>query len=189
MSTRFANGEPIVLIGPMKTGKTVVGRLLAHRLGCAFVSLDQLERHYAKVVGFDEHLASVIQSRQGDLAWYQYRRGFFDEVVVRFLAEHTHGVLELGGGHPILPDDEKQARVNQALAPFGNVVLLLPTSDIRESLAILKQRQKPEHLNPDLNELFLSDSRYFDLAKLVVYTQGKSADETCDEIIASLESQ
>ena len=55
-------------------------------------------------------MAAALQTEQGDLAWYTYRRSFFDAVVVQFLAEHAHGILELGGGHPILPDDEKQSR-------------------------------------------------------------------------------
>ena len=132
-------------------------------------------------------MAADLQTEQGDLAWYTYRRSFFDEVVVQFLSEHRHGVLELGGGHPILPDEEKQIRVNKALAPYRNVVLLMPKEDVQASITILKQRQKPEHLNPDLNELFLQDRRFLDMAKFVVYTQGKSANETCSEIIGFLE--
>jgi hypothetical protein len=125
-----------------------------------------------------------IRAEQGIAAWYAYRRDFFDEAVVRFLAEHRHGVLELGGGHPILPDEQKQARVKEALASCRNVVLLLPVPDLVRSLAILKTRQKPEHLDPDLNEMFLQDRRYFELARFVVYTQGQSPEQTCQSILA-----
>jgi shikimate kinase len=182
----FTNNEPIILIGPMKCGKSTVGKLLAEQLNQPFISLDQLEHHYSQAVGFDDHVAAALQKTQGDLAWYTYRRGFFDEAVIRFLRDYTSGVLELGGGHPILPDADKQARVNEALAPFRNVVLLLPDASLQTSLNILKQRQKPERLHPDLNELFLEDNRFFELAKFVVYTQDKSPTEVCQKIIEIL---
>jgi shikimate kinase len=175
--------EVIILIGPMKTGKTTVGGKIAKQLGQTFTSLDKLEHEYAEFAGFDETFASKIKSIQGDLAWYSYRRQFFDEAVARFLLEHNHGVLELGGGHPILPDNGKQLRVNRILEPYHNVVLLMPVADVQESLAILKHRQKPERLHPDLNELFLQDNRFFDLAKQVVFTHGKSPGKTCQEIL------
>jgi shikimate kinase len=174
--------EPIILIGPMKAGKTTVGRLLAEKLACPFTSLDRLERGYTVPVGFDESEAAAIHQQQGVLAWYSYRRAFFDEAVVRFLAEYTTGVLELGGGHPIVPDEAKQQRIAEALASYRHVILLLPTPDIQEALKILCERQKPEHRNPDLNELFLADDRFFRLAKQVVYTEGKTPAEICEEI-------
>ena len=38
--------EPIILIGPLKAGKTTIGTRLAARLDCSFVSLDRLEKQY-----------------------------------------------------------------------------------------------------------------------------------------------
>ena len=189
MTQNAADNEPIILIGPMKAGKTTVGRLLAAWLHRSFSSLDRVERHYTEAFGFDAHLADTIQRTQGDWAWYSYRRQFFAEAVVQFLAEHASGVLELGGGHPILANEIHQARVDHALAPFQHVVLLLPTPDIEASLRILKARQKPAHLNPDWNEAFLHDDRYFRLAKHVIYTEGQTPEATCQEILARMERQ
>jgi hypothetical protein len=154
-------------------------------LDCPFISLDRLERTYTAAVGFDETKAAELQRQQGDLAWYSYRRTFFDEAVVRFLAGHAEGVLELGGGHPIAPDETRQQRINQALAPYRHVILLLPSPDLGESLKILNQRQKPEHRHPDFNEIFLADHRFFQLAKQVIYTKNKTPDQVCDEIIST----
>jgi shikimate kinase len=180
------NNEPIILIGPMKTGKTTIGRRLASQLNCSFTSLDKLEFLYANAFGYDPTLAASIQSKQGDFAWYTYRRRFFADIVIQFLAEHRQGVLELGGGHPIAPDAAGQAKISQALKHFKRVILLMPDPDIQESLTLLKLRQKPERLNPDLNELFLMDNQFYKMAKYVIYTNGKSAAETSDEIIKTL---
>ena len=181
--------EPIIMIGPMKAGKTTVGKLLAEQLDLPHISLDRFEKQYTEPVGYDDTLAQKLQAEEGDLAWYSYRRTFFDTAVTSFLAEHTKGVLDLGGGHPILPDAAKQARVNEALAPYRNVVLLLPTADLQESIQILKPRQRPEYLNPDLNEIFLADHRFVQMAKYVFYTEGKTPEETCIEIIQTLDSE
>lgn len=184
-----AREEAIILIGPMKAGKTTVAKLLAERLNRPFISLDRLERKYTAAVGFDEETAAMIQSREGDWAWCSYRRQFFADAVVRFLTEHLIGVLELGGGHPIAPDDEQQTRIAQALAPFPHVILLLPMPDRAEALQILRERQKPEHVvEGDWNEEFLRDDTFVRLAKHVVYTVDKSPVEICDEIIAQLET-
>ena len=179
-----AENGPIVLIGPMKAGKSTVGKLLAERLDLPFVSLDDVERKYAQEAGRDPQVERDIWTERGVAAWYAYRREFFDEAVVRFLAEHSRGVLELGGGHAILPDERRQARVNEVLARCATVVLLLPKPDLQESLAILKTRQGPDRRDIDFNEMFLEDRRYFQMAKFVIHTDGLSPEETCARILA-----
>jgi shikimate kinase len=184
--TAHQNPYPIILIGPMKAGKTTVGKLLAKQLGCVFNSLDLDEVRYAGEVGYKQRIAEEIRQEQGVTAWYEYRRKHFDHVVIRFLQEHPSGVLELGGGHPILPTPEQQLRVNRALAPISSVFLLIPLDDLARSKFILLERQRPERRNPDLNDLLLADRRFFELAKRVIYTYGSSPEETTEEILAIL---
>jgi shikimate kinase len=184
MTQPVATTESIILIGPMKAGKTTVGKQLAQMLSCSFVSLDRLERTYTEACGFDAALAADLSQKSGAWAGYSYRRQFFAEAVARFLTEYTNGVLELGGGHPIAPDAEQQSRIEEALQPHRNVVLLLPSRDKEESLATLRSRQKPEHLGEgDWNEAFLKGDQFVRLAKYTVYTAGKSPTATCEEII------
>ena len=58
--------EPIILIGPLKAGKTTVGKALAKRLGCAFSSLDRLERQYTVPAGFDTEKLEYLRETRGD---------------------------------------------------------------------------------------------------------------------------
>ncbi len=51
----------IVLIGPVRTGKSTLGRLLAQALGLPQVSLDEIRLRYYKEIGFDEALAAEIR--------------------------------------------------------------------------------------------------------------------------------
>lgn len=175
--------EPIILIGPLKAGKSTVGKLLAEQLKLPFYSLDALEKRYTIPAGFDEAVAEDIRWQSGAWAWYGYRRQFFADAVIQFLAEHGEGVLELGGGHPILPDAASQARVNEALASYKNIVLLLPHPDKETTLRILNGRLRPEWRADDWNRHFLAGDQFQTLATLTIYTQNKTPEQTCAEII------
>lgn len=181
-------GEPIILIGPLKSGKSTVGKLLAERLGCTFTSLDRQEKKYTIPAGFDETKAEALRKSSGDWVWYTYRRSFFAVAVEQFLTEHPEGVLELGGGHPLVPDMRMQQQIAQALAPFRNVFLLMPTNDIEKSLAIMNLRLRPEWRSDDWNRNFLADDRFWQLAKHVVYTEDQSPDDTVTQIVHILSS-
>ena len=65
MTQNAANNEPIILIGPMKAGETIIGTLLTERLNCPFIFLDCLERHYTEAMDFDVRVAQTIQVTQG----------------------------------------------------------------------------------------------------------------------------
>lgn len=184
--TGHENQELIILIGPVFAGKSTVGKLLAEKLGWPFVSLDGLERGYIRSAGYDEAMAAAIREAEGPFAGYSYRRQFFDTAVIQFLAEYRTGVLELGGGHPIVPDPVKQERIHQALAPFARVILLLPFPNRQASIQALRPYQKSEYLNPDLNEILLADDCFQRLAKYTFYTSGKTPAETCREILTTV---
>jgi shikimate kinase len=173
----------IVLIGPVRSGKSTQGRLLAEKLGLPQVSLDVLRERYFQEIGFDALLAKEIRQKGGFLALMFYRELFAAHAVERLLAEHHDCVIDFGAG--IYESDEMFARVQKALADFSNVVLLLPSADIEESLRILAERDAnpPADLTFDLTRRFLKHHTYYDLARLTVYTKGKTPEETCQEIL------
>jgi shikimate kinase len=173
----------IVLIGPVRTGKSTQGRLLAEKLGLPQVSLDVLREQYYQEIGFDPLLAKEIRQKGGFLALMFYRELFAAYAVERLLAEHHDCVIDFGAG--IYESDEMFARVQKALADYANVVLLLPSADIDESRRILAARDAnpPADLTFDLNARFLKHHTYYDLARITVYTQGKTPEETCQEIL------
>ncbi len=175
--------DDIVLIGPVRTGKSTLGRLLAETLRLPQVSLDSLRVKYYKEIGFDEMLASEIRQKGGFLAFMFYRELFTAYAVERMLAEHTGCVFDFGAG--IFESDEMFRRVKQALADYPNVVLLLPSQDLETSLNILAERDPnpPRDLNFDLLRHFLTHHTYYDLAKITVFTAGKTPQQTCQEIL------
>src|SRR4029079_13978853 len=133
-------------------GKTTIGMLLAEHLHASFTSLDTVEHPYMLAAGYDLVHANALRQSPAPFARYQYRRMFFDAAVIGFLTDHQHGVLELGGGHPIVPDREKQARIIQALHPYPRVVLLLPVPALREAVQRLRARRGVPDYDPDIND-------------------------------------
>jgi shikimate kinase len=173
----------IVLIGPVRAGKSTLGRLLAQRLGLPQASLDQLRSTYYREVGYDDSLAAEIHAKGGLLALVFYRQLFEAHAIERLLAEHPNWVVDFGAG--VYESDECFARVQRALAPWSNIILLLPSPEREESLRILHQRDfnPPSDLVFDYNAHALDHHTYYDLARHTVYTAGKTPEESCAEIL------
>jgi shikimate kinase len=181
----------IILIGPPGTGKSTIGKLLAERLGIPQVSLDKLRFTYYAEVGYDETLAHHIWETQGFPALITYWKQFDAHAVERVVAEHHNCVIDFGAGHSIYEDDAEFKRVQQILTPY-NVILLLPSPDLDESVQILAERQ--QQLAPPSDrgiiggivEHHVRHHSNHDLAKIVIYTKGKTPEETCEELIGRL---
>jgi shikimate kinase len=174
----------IVLIGPIGAGKTTLGKLLAHKLGISQCSMDDVRWNYYQEINYDEELAKNIREQEGFSGIYKYWKPFEAYAVERLLSEYSNCVFDFGGGHSVYEDDELFQRVQRILEPYINVVLILPSPDVEESIQILNERNGGIISNGlDLNEHFVKHHSNYDLAKLIIYTQEKSPEETRDEIL------
>lgn len=176
----------IVLIGPVRTGKSTLGRLLAENLGLTQVSLDEVRLSYYKEIGYDEDFARQIRQREGFAAFMFYRDLFAAYPVERMFSDYHDCIFDFGAG--IYESAEAFQRVQIALLPFKNVVLVLPSPDLERSLQVLAGRDAnpPADVHIDLRRRFLTHHTYYDLAKFTVYTDGKTPEQTCQEILELL---
>ena len=175
----------IILIGPIGAGKSTVGELLAKKLDILQVSMDDLRVSYYKEIGYDEEFAKHKREIEGLWGIYHYWKPFEAYAVERILAEHQNCVIDLGAGHSVYEDDALFARVQRALVPYPNIILLLPSPDPDESVAILNEREEfLREIKPNINEHFITHHSNYDLAKFTVYTKDKTPEQTFDEIIA-----
>jgi shikimate kinase len=190
-----ARDSTVILIGPLGAGKTTVGRLAAKKLALPFCSVDTLRRAYYQKVGYDETLASKIAaSGQGIQGVLRYSKPFEAEMIEQVLAEH-HGVIDFGASNSVYEDPDLFARVRGALAPYLHVILLLPSPDPEESIAILKDRLTRMLTEAgksysdelfELNEYFVKHPSNQQLARQVIYTKDKTPEEVCDELVEKL---
>jgi shikimate kinase len=185
----------IILIGLLGAGKTTVGRLFAGKLGLPFCSVDDIRWDYYQKVGYDKKIAAQIAtSGQGIQGVLRYSKPFEARMVEKVLAEH-HGVIDFGASNSVYDDHNLLARIENALASYPNVVLLLPSPDMDESVEVLKNRLTRMLAEAgkaftdelfELNEYFIKHSSNYQLAKLVIYTKDKSPEEVCDELSQKL---
>jgi hypothetical protein len=175
----------IILIGPVGTGKSTLGKLLAEKLGLPQCSMDDLRWDYYKEIGFSEEEQNQILEKEGFIGMARYWKPFEAHAVERLLSEHHNCVIDFGAGHSVFEDDALFARVAAALQPYENVVLVLPSPDLDESVAMLRERNWDGLADGfDFHEHFVKHHSNHGLAKKMVYTKGKSPEETRDEIIA-----
>ncbi len=174
-------GDEIILIGPSGAGKSTQGKLLARRLGLPQCSMDDLRWDYYREIGFDEDKEREIREKEGLEEVLRYWKPFEVHAVERLLAEHHDCVIDFGAGHSVYETDDLFARVQKALTPYPNVVLLLPSPDLDESVRVLLKR-RPD-LPPGVNEHFVRHHSNHDLAKIVIYTDGQKPKETRDAIL------
>lgn len=164
----------IVLIGPMGSGKTTVGGLLAERLGAAVRDTD----HDVEATAGRE--ISEIFVDQGEAAFRALERA----AVAEALATHD-GVLSLGGGAVL------DAETRDLLAGHDVVFLRVGLSDAVKRVGLGTSR--PLLLGNIRGRIkTLLDERtpiYESLATVVVDTDGRDPQEIADEIVAALKER
>jgi shikimate kinase len=161
----------IILIGPMGSGKTTIGALLAEKIGATFRDTDQLiELDAGKSV-------SQIFLDEGEDAFRTVEKRVLRQ---ELLSDGT--VLALGGGAPISIDAQS------ALRAISSYIIFLDISLSTVAPRIGFNRDRPLLLdNPRGQWQKLMESRrpiYELLADLTVNVDGKSEDEIVDEVIA-----
>ena len=163
----------VVLVGPMGSGKSAVGALLAHRLG---VALRDTDTDVEAAAG-----ASVAQlfAAEGEEA---FRRREQDAVLAA-LAEHD-GVLALGGGAVL------SAPVRAAMAAHAVVLLRASWASVGDRVARDRTRPLLAGGAQERWEALLTARRplYEQVATAVVDTDGLGPEEVAGAVLAVLGS-
>jgi len=182
----------IILMGPYGVGKSTLSRLVAQRVGWARYSLDdECYGYLEQMEGFNWSLKKeMVTWEWTSRKWQPYRIYVID----RFLDEHSEAnepcVFDLRAVSLLYEDRQFINRAQDILAPYSNTVLILPSPDREECLQILLDRVRKhgrgsrcsdEEINKINRDVIKCISNH-DLAKIVVYTKGKSPEETREEI-------
>lgn len=165
-------GPAVVLVGPMGSGKTTVGRLVAQRAGCSFADTDAL------VEEEEGRSVSDIFVDEGEA----YFRDVERRTVLAALGARD-GVLSLGGGAVLDPD------VRAALREVPVVFLDVGLADAARRVGLGQGR--PLLLGNVRGRVKqLMDERrpiYLEVADHVVLTDGRTPEEVAAEVWQRLE--
>ena len=129
----------IVLIGPWCSGKTTLGKIMAHEVGRAFIDLDELTPDYGAELGWSvEHLIkrnAVVGMLESEHEWEHVRA----HAVERVVSEHQQAVIALGASYTSYTGSECDRRVRTALSGHS-VMLVVPSTDLSDVETICRSR-------------------------------------------------
>jgi shikimate kinase len=186
----------VILLGPMCAGKSTIAALLAEKLNMPRVEMDELRWDYFKQTNYSKDEARRIFNAEGNIGVLRYSKPFEAQMVEKVLRDYADHVIDFGAGHSVYEDEDDFARVQAALAPFSNVILVLPSADPDESIRVLNERLaallaregiKDTAEILELNAQFVRDPGNAKLAKKTVYTEGKPPEEASQEIVDWME--
>ncbi len=161
---------PVVLVGAPGSGKSTVGALLAERLGVPFADVDAvIEQRTGRSIG-------AIFADDGE----QVFRALEEQVTAELLG--TPGVLSLGGGAVLSPSTRAALR--------GHRVVWLQVSAATAVQRVGLNEARPLLLGNVRGRIkALLDERtpvYESVATAVVETDGRTAAEVADAVVAAL---
>ncbi|WP_284453855.1 shikimate kinase [Streptomyces sp. MRC013] len=168
----MSGGPLVVLVGPMGSGKSTVGALLAERLGVPYRDTD------ADIVAAEGREISDIFVEDGEPRFRELERA----AVRAALAEHT-GVLALGGG-AVLDDGTRALLAGLPVAYLSmeveEAVRRVGLGAARPLLAVNPRRRWRE----------LMEARrhlYTEVARVVVATDDRTPAEVAEAVLDALE--
>ncbi|MFD9081429.1 shikimate kinase [Streptomyces erythrochromogenes] len=168
----MTGGPLVVLVGPMGSGKSTVGELLAERLGVRYRDTD------ADIVTAQGRPISDIFVDEGE----PYFRELERQAVVAAVSEHT-GVLALGGG-AVLDEGTRELLTGLPVAYLSmdveEAVRRVGLGAARPLLAVNPRRQWRE----------LMEARrplYTEVARVVVATDDRTPEEVAQAVLDALE--
>ena len=164
----------IILVGPMGSGKTSIGRKLSVSLSLDFFDSDHeiIEKTGVSI----DHIFDV-EGEKG----FRVR----ESEAIKNLCNMTNVIIATGGGSVLLEENRK------LMMQAGLVVYLSSSVDqILRRTAKSKSRpllEKSNNRRKTITDIVQArDPLYKEVAKLVINTNGKKLNEVIDEIVKSL---
>ncbi|MED4287485.1 shikimate kinase [Priestia megaterium] len=181
--------KPVILIGPICSGKTTVAEIISNKLNIPQCSIDDVRFDYYKEIGFSKEQQERIREKEGFKGVYTYWKPFEVHAVKRVLEDYPTYIHDFGAGHSVYEDESLLQKAQVILEKYENIFLLLPSSDINESINTLTERLSKitdDKSVYELNEHFIRNKSNRILSKHTIYTNRKSAEEVAQQIIDNI---
>ena len=167
--------KSIILIGPSGAGKSTIAQSLKEKLFMPRLCLDSVANRL--------HEDKIIMNKYHDSDEFnQYL------ILTTLLNVDSPRICDFGAGHSIFNNKEIFESIKKELSPFKNIVLLIPSKEIKYSLEVLNSRSTSRSGKKE-NYDFLISSCNEELATIIVYTESKTPDEISNEILSLIEDK
>lgn len=186
---------PIVIIGPMAVGKSSVAEILSKKLSLPRCAVDTIRTSYYEKAGLDLEIEEKLRTGEDFWKYVAFIRSYEIDAVEKILRDENfkHSIIDFGAGHTFYEDPEFIFRAKEAFAGIENVILLLPTENMEESMGVLNKRLEEDETDEkklashiSVNERFIKNHLNQDLAKITVYIKDKTIEQVANEIISKL---
>ena len=139
------------------------------------------------LISFDDTPAILeLRSKRESLGKdFKKHEFFLSSIILTSLTEPC--VIDFGGGHSVYENPLMFYEFKKLISKFKNVNLILPSQNMEESLEILRERLKERDPMTyeeyhQINEHFIRAPYNYELAKNIVYTNGKDIKSIIEEI-------
>ena len=165
--------QSIILIGPSGAGKSTVANELCKITGMQRLCLDSIANRDRRN-GFRSNFRNSEE----------YNLYMLESQLKRAQDLGIPGVVDFGAGHSVYDDKIIFERVKYMLSNFENIVLLLPSENLEESLQILSSRSTGDY-SP--NRRFITSPCNEELATIVIYENGRTPKQVAQDIMNSIQ--
>ncbi len=182
----------IIFIGPVCAGKSTQGKLVAKAIGKKSLSLDGVAKKYYEANGFGQSQFQKTIKENGFLEAYRQWQPSFAYAAQQVVKDYPDCVIDFGAGHSHYEDNSLFESVKEALSEYSNVIFLLPSPDLERSVSVIRERSIQQRGwnwivdGYDFIEHWVKDDCNHRLAKMTIYTDGKTPKETRDEILQAI---
>lgn len=174
MTTEFLKGTNLYLVGMMGSGKTTIGKHLAHTLNYRFIDTDDV------IVQATGQSINQIFAEQGEAAFRD-----IETQVLAQVAPYTHTVIATGGG--IVIKQQNWGYLQSGLVVWINVSVdeLIARLSRDKSRPLLKEGDLRERLTTLLEQ---RQARYAQADTTVVYQPGEQVNAIATRILDTLQT-
>jgi len=176
--------DHIVLVGPPGVPLMAVGEQAAKTLGLPLHSPDDFTDEEWSAFGFDATADVQSWAEGGAYANYQLHRRLRLRVLGHMLNKPERSVIVLPPDYVVQEDADLLEQTKALLDNIKDVILLTPTADVNENALLLNADLVNFPDWSEVNTYWVNNPSNERLAKHIVYTKGKTEEQTRDEILA-----
>ncbi len=165
----------ILLIGPSGAGKSTVAEELHKITKMSRLCLDVIANQ-------DKQSGFMNNFKNAD----EYNAHMIKKVLEKAEADGIPGVVDFGAGHSVYEDLQIFNEVKRELKKFANIILLLPSVNIEESLQIMEQRATGDY---STNKKFIMSQCNRELATMTMYGNNRTPKQIAIEIIEKIKKR